>query len=574
MRLSDIVIEQLVVESTRGFIQRVDFATLKHWVVRNESVQPVLLAINTTLSQCLDEDKERVAGEFTVQACSNQVRCDQEEQNRDATLAAADIHLAERLQSELRNNQIQIDSDQQVLHGHRHHLGLMENRIATLNLDIIQRSGLHNDHHHDEHHHHHGHGFSPVHVHVEIEYLSALNRERSMLLREASVLQGQVRDKQNEVDSCLKRNRDITRNLNVTLPDNQASRENRARARDERDRARQNQDFGLYQLSRENRANLTMQIRKEHGQLKTLHDQLQRQAIETSYAIYKQQLELTLANHSALPNLNLNQRETLTQVLNNMNEHLAFKERERRGRAAFDLEKRSLDNQILALQRHELQVEELNRSNPDLLNRNIQLESINAQLREAVVARTSKGRRLLIAGLAVAMGSAALVGAGFLVIVTTSIAVSLIPTLFIPAAIACVVMLGLLIAGAVMFYKNWQDNNRHFANERQVSGNKLTVNNQMERMARLEKIEIPEVTNQIEESRTNIQRIQGEINYSVQMAALHLDKAQKMEDTPAYSLGADTSQLFFQQASAPPEFESAPDLLPSSPSSSSPSSFH
>lgn len=554
MSLSSINIEDLVTSQTRRFIEKNDFAQLKEWAVHIEPVSHVMTVVNDMLKQNLDEDKSLVQADLTDKAFENQLTADQAEASRDEASASADEREAQTLREEIRGNDRFISDLRSNLNTLRPQLDSLRGQIASLETRIFAEQMSHSHHHHHGHRHHADLASSIIHAAVDTGLLASLYSQKNDLLREMSRLNAQYLSAKSDLDRLEKRNRDISRTLNNTLPQNQRDRDWRERERGERARARARaSDPDLNQLSSNNRSGLRSQIQMHHARLQAEHDSLQRWARDNSYPVYSRQLQSMYGN---LNNLDYHEREAMRRVLESMGNCLAARDAERQARVAL-----ATANGQLAMRQQSLQADErrelaLRQSNPALQRTNKQLAENNIRLNAEILSRQSTRKKVLVASVVAISMALLFVGAGLALLFTAPVAATFAPLLFLPAMVAGLALIGLGIAAWVLTVKNNRARAAIQANSSQISSNNDQLANQTEEINSLGN-KIVQTGVQIGHTLSNIRAIDAEIAQHMQAAEFHQNTARGINAEVPVSLYPHAANVSF--------FHSPQDTKPSAP---------
>lgn len=568
MSLSDIIINQLVEEKTRQFIQTATFAELKRCALNTRSVEPVESEVTALLRAMLENDRQQAIDSITTDLYKKQIIDDEFEDKTDAIQAQTDsIRQAELIQQQQDNTKTIHEKEkeaaeiQKELAATNAQIQELDDQISRGQIHVHVTPSLHNSIQHVANHH--THAMPPVtpvvHVHHNNSYLAQLRGQR-MALKSTQSKQLAVLHLLNTACDILKaRNGGIWQELQLTIPRKARERAERARTRSFRNTAREENSLDHNRLlSAQAILTRSTRITQAHEKLLERMRDLQNYLETHSYSLFRQQLERELS-YGTNPSLNGGDRAALGQVRHYINEYLEAKGREYASRTELNRLHNALQTQTRSLREKENEVADLDQSNPRLSLDSATQETLINTLTSAIVSHHSMRGKLFLGGsisLGVTVGGAIAAG---LTIFFAAVSVSLFPVLFVPAMVAFLLAASLLIGAMVMIWKERRDRHQITLCKDRITGNTEQIENQNRRLASLRETEIPDLNGRIGVSRQAIDNVRSDIATHENEAAGHMNKAKSVE--PIYA-SSSMSTVFSASSCAPsappleqPEFE-------------------
>jgi hypothetical protein len=597
MSLSKVNIDALINQTTERYIVSSDYSALRSSCLLVSALPTVTETIRTELHRFLETDKQNASGELTTAACKKQLQDDADEGQNDLKEVQQDRQKATQLNLELASTQTQISLNELAWRGDEVNIRRMQSLIREIEQTIAQTTHNHShpdtektthqhghqepshqhghqepshqhghqepshqhghqepshQHGHQEPSHQHGHQ-EPSHQHGHQE--PALEIRIRELSRELRELQNNLSQKQSHHAQLLSRAHDLNLSLTVHLVKRDALRNDRAIERGVRERARLGNDPGLIQLSQTNRISLQQSIASAHNSLQRGLNQLMQTVNETSYQTYLTLLEIRLQSQL---NVSFPEKEALTQIVQFMREHLRTKDLEKKETLARNAAHSVKKNLVQELRQQEDLVARLERLNPELTSKNIQLNKENQELQVAIEERKNYRNKLFKIGLFGLPATGAAVGGAFLAMSMLPLMVSLIPVFFTPAALIGLATLSLFIAALVYTVKNNIDTNQLKQNITTIEQNQINISQQSSKLNSLKQEVLPDLQSQISAAELNVNQYDKRIANLQLQAELQLGNAKKVNVTIA------SNQAFF---GAPPPYPTVAvsDFKPSAP---------
>lgn len=585
MALSDIQINDLLMQHTDAFISQADYQTLQTNLIGRSALEEVMSQINDVLSKQCAADKQSFTLTATKDAFTAQIKSDareasddqQEKQNDDQlkNQSQFNLHLIEntvrqleseyllkqanlnRVQSELSGCQSARTQINRALDSIRLELRTIKNKYPSNPVDTSGTLHTHPDsgaavgavHQHPDSgtiHQHPGgvqtppndtdplSSFSPKDLHD----WNIFSQEQVRLLGEQLRLNELIRLKeieknkeQIELNDLIRvketngaRLTELHRQLDIEYPNRDQQRAIRQKERSAREETRKTDAMSLQQLSYHNRQALDRRIANKNDELDRTQQRLSNRAKESSYTTYLTQFETALAKNTLLQK-NQSELSVLKQTLNLMKTYKQMEAQQQKMAQQLNSERAVLKSMNTELIQHNQQLQRYLNSNPALAETNKALAEANIQLnlemKSAVGARDTAYYTGLY-GLFCTGGSA---------LTTIYLMNSFVfNPLFIaiPAAFALQTIISMIVA-LIYHVKQSSRNNQIAQNNNTIKENEATISQQTDKAEELSTKIIPELSSGIEQQTAKIAKLEQQLADHQHAMTLQLGKAQNVK---------------------------------------------
>lgn len=556
MSLSKLNINLLVEEITDKYINlhSSDYSGLRNPCILPSPVSAVTQEVDTELTRILKIGQQESASQLILDACKKQQQYDLNEKERDNHEEQQDLLVSSLLKNHLQLideqiiiEELEIRKAQENIQSLQLHLKRIEKQII-INNQKKEETTQHHSHpevteQHDktEHSHPgatkqhttttHDHSETPTpsqttHNHpntIQHGHQPAdLEFQKNELIQKIKSLEiNLLRVKQLNLQKQLEQYKKISKE-HVELSQKTAQRQERAHARDARQRARATDDPNLLQLSQINRNSMEEAIKAEHKRLLQKKEQLTQEANEISYQIYLNRLEGHL---SSVINLNYPEREALKQIVKLMQAYLITKAEEKSKKDILDEGNRSMDRLVKQMCDNENKIEQFKKSNPQLVSANLNLSEKNKQLEISIENCHNYRNNLSKVGLLFLLFTGGAAGTG---IAIEGGLVALTSLVFAPAAVLALVTLSLFVAALVYAIKTSIDNNQLNQNKTIVEENIAKIEQQNSEIISLEQTIIPDLKSKIGTAEQEISKVAKDYINLQQQAELQWSQARKV----------------------------------------------
>lgn len=368
MALSEIIINDVVQYQTNKIISASNYQTLRQYLLERKPLSELTNAIDEFLTTQYDTDKRTIIMELAQLAFDAQRASDTQEARSDEQEKTNDSLLNSNYRQELssidtRQPQLETRIFQQQNYINQIRSQISEYKInkdqTNRSIDRIrnERNIINSRYIVNAQTNVHVHGAIPqstVHVHGatptavvfsfqdQLTWDSLIREENKLIderqrltrlietkkadLEREERLLGQLSAEKKQVDN---RKKEITRQLEIVLPNKEQQRQLRNEERMAREQARETEDPELLQLSTKNRDALKQQVTTKIEELDAIRNQLMKKAVDSSYKVFLTQLEEALAGITDLP-LNYGEREALKSITQMMNEYFEMENQEQK----------------------------------------------------------------------------------------------------------------------------------------------------------------------------------------------------------------------------------------------------
>jgi hypothetical protein len=523
MRLSNYNVNQQLVNFFNHYLTQsnIPFSTLKSYLVNQQAVSVVHQAVVNELNTVKENDKHDARIYAEENACTKQVKEDEDQKNTDDRDGAYQGHKKEQLIGEraVKNTLImQHEAELFILtasiraHSHVHgHLGTPPVHRHSAPIHTHTHPAPPPVHRHPDPFHTHAHpgahpASSPVHQHPGSGNASNTHAHTTVEVQpDPAVLRAHFL--RSDIATLNSRIRQINRELNQIEEQQQQRRENR-KQRDERMQARVDlaqQKLGSSinsTLSSQNQLDLQKKIRDAHGSIDWQYNALVRGAQLVNYPLFTQQLAANLNLLKSSPE----EIKALHQVLELMKQH------ETHTKAANDFNTQltgviKKDNDLNAtLKAHIARVETLKNSNPSLKRQNEDLTAKNTDLDEDEQ-KNIKARDKLISPIKMLLAAAVVTSIPLILTLAGVLPLALSPVLLYSLLSTVPILslatgLGLGITALVYYSKGAAAHKSIEDNKNTIQYNMTRMENNQQELLKLQNSDIPSCNKAIDDNIT------------------------------------------------------------------------
>lgn len=549
MALSEIIINDTVQSQTKAVISDSNYHLLRQYLLERKSLLRVLNPINSLLFEHCNLDKQAMMNDLTRLACESQKKDDDQETLNDAQERENESSLKvsydnELLTLETKLEQLETKCSQQELRSSQINRQFNDLKInlsqLNSNLDRIRnerqiRYSEGNVHTHPT---------MPQQPHLYPELPSQdrltldrllqdenrLTEERQRLLYRINAKEAErTKEEQNliqyrqEKKESERRYQEIKHQLDNIFPENEHQRQIRYQERLVRDRARNDYDHYLEQLSPKNLETLKQQIEAQSHELDSQRTQLMSEATEISYKTYLTQLEFALQHSENTPKMMYGEYTALKKILVIMKSLAEMADKESVLLSELNDEQNNLRSLQKSLQQCARHLQNHLTSKPHLVKQNNELTENNVQLQlKSESAASHKTHALYVSLFGI---TSSLLSTGIMNILIIS------PVFFtIPGALAMLSVVAVVVALGFHYQKQVSEHQME-QNRRIMEKNDVVLMKDWKKANELSVTAMAELNTKIEQSEKTVVELDQKLKDQQHTMSLTLNKAQSVSSS-------------------------------------------
>lgn len=538
-------IEYVVTNMTQEYLAaHPAYGTLRAHCLAKKPVQDVMHLVSLALKKLYDEDM--VANKKATQAhyFERQPKQDKSEEERDSAQRASDAADLEPLQDKLEQLRAQIVTSDQALLKISDELKTIEGRITEIDQMIDKQSetleSMSASHQHpteisaQKAHpavvrgldsntaNHHG--------HPPAARTAMLDQERRLgeLRAEKVRLNGSLADwkkkkaEEDKLHGSLVLAAAVSEKELQAMPEKERQRQKRAEERATRLDARTADGASLKQLSATNLTSMQSQIAQYEWARKSELEKLLENANRLSYSTYLSELG---GNLHSIASISEEEKTTLQFIVNNMREHWSALEAKAKAQSDWEAAERELKTKTRELDSNKSSINSGQSAIPAMRARIELNRKTIINLEKSISDRKSNNTTfLLLAGVALLLTVGGVVAP--LLLINGPLVATLLSVWLIPAAIAGVTTLSLLIITASLGLKSMSDQAQIRQKEQAIASEEFRIEQESFSLQNLQKDKIPQLEKALEGAKAIAHHAKSELDRITSDSDRYLHAAQ------------------------------------------------